>query len=238
MEFIRNNWMTIVVVVYLVGMVLYGHDRGFLRTSVTAAATLITLLAARYGTPYVTSFLRTKTGLFGILEKNILEKTGITGAENLQGPVEQRLAIESANLPQALKEALVENNNSEVYRMLGVDTFARYVSGYLVNCLVSIVVFLLIFIVVFILLRILVAALDIIEKIPVLAGLNQIAGALLGGIMALVFLWIAMLFIAAFSGTGWGSFLSQEILKSPVAAFIYNHNALGLLVLIVMSTIL
>ncbi|MBP3215563.1 MAG: CvpA family protein [Clostridium sp.] len=230
--------MTVAVVVYLVAMVLYGHYRGFLRTSVTAAATVITLACARYGTPVIVSFLRTKTGIPALLEKNILEKIGMTGAEQLTGPAEQRMAIEAANLPEAIKKALVENNNSEIYRMLGVDTFARYVSGYVANCMLGIIVFLLIFLAVFLLLRFLVIALDIIERIPVLAGLNQIAGAVLGGVMALVFLWVAMLMVTACGGTAAGAFLLAEIARSPVASFIYQHNALGLLALMVVKIVL
>ena len=238
MDYIRNNWMTVGVIIYLAAMVLYGHYRGFLRTSVTAAATLVTICAARYGTPVVTGFLRRNTGLFGLLEKNILEKIGMTQTEQLTGPAEQRMAIEATSLPDALKEALVENNNSEIYRMLGVDSFAKYVSGYLANCLMSIIVFLVIFIAVFLLLRFIVIALDIIEKIPVLAGLNQIAGAVLGGVMALVFLWVAMLVVTAFSGSETGAMLAAEIQRSPVASYIYDHNALGLIMLMVMRTIM
>ena len=122
--------------------------------------------------------------------------------------------------------------------MLGVDTFARYVSGYVANCMLGIIVFLLIFLAVFLLLRFLVIALDIIERIPVLAGLNQIAGAVLGGVMALVFLWVAMLVVTACGGTAAGAFLLAEIARSPVASFIYRHNALGLLALMVVKTVL
>lgn len=62
-----------------------------------------------------------------------------TGIDDLQEeqedmPAFQRIAIEKLNLPQSMKDALIENNNSEVYQLLGVDHFIEYVSTYLAAC--------------------------------------------------------------------------------------------------------
>ena len=44
-------------------------------------------------------------------------------------------------LPERLKDALLENNNSEVYEALGVSSFTHYVSRYLANSLINIISF-------------------------------------------------------------------------------------------------
>ena len=47
MEFFQENWLPVLVAIYLLGMVLYGHYRGFIRLVVSCTAMIITLLAVR-----------------------------------------------------------------------------------------------------------------------------------------------------------------------------------------------
>lgn len=55
------------------------------------------------------------------------------------------MAIEELKLPQSVKDVLLENNNSEFYRLLGVDQFGEYIStclsDMLINTLGSVLVF-------------------------------------------------------------------------------------------------
>ena len=37
-EFLQNHWVSILVASYLIGMMLYGHHRGFLHLSISMAA--------------------------------------------------------------------------------------------------------------------------------------------------------------------------------------------------------
>ena len=63
-----------------------------------------------------------------------LESAGITedDIKNLIGKIdltrEQQIsAIENANIPQLFRDLLLENNNAEIYKNLGVSTFGEYV---------------------------------------------------------------------------------------------------------------
>ena len=58
---IGEQWLPIAVGVFLVSMMLYGHYRGFLRQCVSVGALIITIMAVRYATPYVTGFLQENT---------------------------------------------------------------------------------------------------------------------------------------------------------------------------------
>ena len=44
MEFFRENWLQIIVGLYLLGMVLYGHYRGLIRLAVSMLALVVTLV--------------------------------------------------------------------------------------------------------------------------------------------------------------------------------------------------
>ena len=56
-----GHWLEILAAVYLVGMVLYGHYRGFIRLCVSALALVISLVTVRVALPYVTEWLKNDT---------------------------------------------------------------------------------------------------------------------------------------------------------------------------------
>ena len=134
-----EHWLPIAVGVFLVSMMLYGHYRGFLRQCVSIGALVITILAVRFATPYVTSFLKENTQVRQAVAEMMVKASGLEEyqAEQQDTPAFQRIAIENLKLPQSMKDALIENNNSEVYNLLGVDHFIEYVSAYLAGILIN-----------------------------------------------------------------------------------------------------
>ena len=139
----------------------------------------------------------------GNISKSELSKYGISGsvldgllggqqaaAEAIEGteiPREMQMeAIQNADLPDVFKNLLTVNNNSEIYKQLGVETFAQYVGGFMAKLFIDIVSFLCTFLLVTIILRAIVFALDIVADLPGIGAVNHLAGALLGVAGALV----------------------------------------------------
>lgn len=268
-----QHWLEILIGAYLLGMVLYGHYKGFIRLAVSAMALLITLITVRVAMPYVTGWLKTETPVYQMVQNGLEKAVGLD--ELLQGPGQgpdampeeeipegpgadtsitdgtpeefereegkpafERMIIEALNLPDQLKRALIENNNGEVYRTLGVELFRDYIGSYLTNMIIQIVVFLLLFLMVFILLHILVVGLDLVARLPILSGMNKIAGALLGGAEGLFFIWIACLIFTVLSGTEVGILIMKQIDGSPWLSFLYHNNLLAKLALGVIQLVL
>ena len=219
-------------------MVLYGHYRGFIKLAVSAVALILTLAVVHTVSPHVTDAIKNNTAISTAFENSMQEAAGLNGTEGAEEPAAQRLAIEGMDFPEQIKAALLENNNSEVYELLGVNTFTQYVSRYLANSIINIIAFLLVFVVVFAAIRIITVWLDLVARLPVLSGTNKIAGALLGGAEGLLFVWIVCLFITAFSGTDIGRSLIHQIEDSSWLSFIYNHNLLGTFVMNVVNSLL
>lgn len=237
----KENWLSIVVGIYLTGMILHGHYRGFIRLAVSAAALVITLAAVHTAAPAVSDFMKGNETIRGAFEISMQKAAGLEEREEAEEPEEpsaQRLAIEQMDFPEQLKTALLENNNSEVYKILGVETFTQYVSAYLSNAIINIIAFLFVFVVVFAGLRILTVCLDLVARLPILSGTNQIAGAVLGGAEGLLFVWILFLFITALSATEIGRSLLHQIENSAWLSFLYNHNLLSKIVMNVVRTLL
>ncbi len=149
-------------------------------------------------------------------------------AESTELPAAQRIAIENLNLPQSVKETLLENNNSEFYHMLGVDQFAEYVSTYLADILINAVSSIILFAAVYILIHLLVRWLDLIARLPILYGLNHIAGAVLGLLQGLLLLWIGCFLVGVFAATPLGMTLEEQINASAWLRFLYRYNLINI----------
>ena len=80
--------------------------------------------------------------------------------------------------------------------------------------------------------------LDLIAKLPILSGLNQIAGAVLGAAEALVFIWIACLVFTALSGTALGRGVLAQVEASVWLSWLYDHNMLTLMIFGILQSVL
>ena len=125
MEFFQENWLPVLVAIYLLGMVLYGHYRGFIRLVVSCTAMIITLLAVRLALPYVTDYAMKNTTIRETIGNTILQAVGADGKETHPMPDEQRMIIENLKLPDSVKEALLSNNNSRGFCRLYRRVFIR-----------------------------------------------------------------------------------------------------------------
>lgn len=228
-----NNWVEIVVAVYLLGMILYGHYKGFIRLAVSMAALIVTLIIVHVAMPKVTVFIKENTPVYSwIVEhtKNTME-SAIGIEDDIQMPAKQRQAIENLPLPQDVKEMLLENNNSQMYEILGVNAFIEYIGNYLANMILNWVGYVIMFFAVYIFLRIVMKWLDIMAKLPVLSGMNQIAGAILGGVQGLFFLWLMSLLLTACASASWATAILRQVEASAWLSFLYDYNLLSKLAL-------
>ena len=234
---LSEHWLEIITAVYLVGMIIRGHQIGFIRLAVSAAALLFTIVTVKYTQPYVIDWLKYDTGIYETMKENLVESIGIDEILNEMGlqtsiqKADEWQIIEELPIPEQMKSLLIENNNMEVYKMMGVEFFRDYVGGYLADLILKAAVFLVLFLVVYIGLQILMVWLDLIARLPILSGINKLAGGILGGIQAMIFIWIACLILTMFSGTELGGIALSQVYRSPWLSWIYDHNLLSYLVL-------
>ena len=182
MEMIMENWLSVGTAVFLIGMMLYGHYRGFIRQAVAIGVLVAAIIITNLLMPQVKAALQQNTQARDAI-KNILITSVISGDmdDTVQNePSGQRSYIEDMDLPDQLKNNLLTNNNSEVYEILGVDRFADYIGAYLSNMILSGLAYIVVFLAVFLAIHLIMRWLDLIAKLPILSGLNQIAGAGLG----------------------------------------------------------
>ncbi len=241
MEFITEHWLSLGVAVYLLAMVLYGHYRGFLRTAVTFAALVLSVVTVRIAMPYVTSFLKENTGIHQMIQETVIRSAW--GEEDTSGelgkmPSQQRQIIEGLKLPQQFKDALIENNNHEIYEALGVSSFFDYIGNYLADMVLNLIGTVILFLAVFVILRLLIRWLDLLARLPILYGMNQIAGAILGAVQGLTYLWIACLVVSVCSETFWARMVLKQVNGSLWLKFLYENNLLSWLFFSILKSLI
>ena len=178
----------------------------------------------------------------GSISSEDLAKYGISSdvldglSDNKRGSIEDAIneaeiprdvqvaAIEKADLPDVFKNLLSVNNNSEIYKELGVDTFAQYVGNYLARLIINIVAFLCTFVLITIVLRAIVFALDIVSNLPVLGFINRLAGGAIGVIGALVIVWTVFVVITLLYTTSFGKEMYRMIQSDAILKTIYEYN--------------
>ncbi|MGN0405367.1 MAG: CvpA family protein [Bariatricus sp.] len=160
----------------------------------------------------------------GILEGHTQEKAAeiLNDAEIPRQT--QIAAIEAADIPDVFKELLLSNNNSEVYRALGANTFMEYISKYFAKLIIDIVSFLGTFLVVTIIVRAIVFALDFVTELPVLGILNRLAGMLVGGSVSLIIVGFIFVVITLLYTTEIGKVLMGMIREDEFLTLLYEHN--------------
>lgn len=219
-----------IVAFFIVGMVLYGHYKGFIRLAVSVAAIFITLAVVRLTAPGVADWLKNETPVYENIRADLSDTLGLGGDQSrfLEDPdgLRQENFIETLDLPIQIKKLLNAQNNKETYRRLGVELFGDYIASFLAETILNIAVFVGLFFLVRLLLYIGMIWLDLLAKLPILSGLNQIAGAILGGLEGLIFLWLAALIVTALSGTPAGAAVLREVAASSWLSWLYEHNFL------------
>ena len=136
----------------------------------------------------------------------------------------QIAAIENADMPQIFKDLLRENNNSEMYKSLGVDTFAQYVGKFMAKIVIHIVAFLVTFLLVTIILRAVIFALDFVADLPGIGFVNRLAGGMIGCIGAAIVVWVMFVVITLLYTTSVGKNLYDTIQSQPYLYALYEYN--------------
>ena len=74
-----GHWLEILAAIYLVGMVLYGHYRGFIRLCVSALALVISLVTVRVALPSVTEWLKNDRPVYESIRQGMADAVGLDG---------------------------------------------------------------------------------------------------------------------------------------------------------------
>lgn len=218
------NLVDIIVIMILFINGLGGYKRGFIITVFRLTTLIITVLLTYKLYPAISAFIRNSTGLYETL------KNSISGSINLDGVTNQLLAsqgtehINTLQLPNFIKDSLIENNNYEIYDILKVDNLKDYIAGYLANICINVIAAIGVFILIFIVLKIVESVLDMITRLPILKSINRMFGLGLGLCIGCIMIWVLCTCVTFFYANPKFDNISQLIETSKIAKRFYYNN--------------
>lgn len=194
------TWLGVAILIFLAVSCYIGYKRGFVKEVVSTFFLLLTMGIVWLINPYVNDFIKENTPVYTKIQENCREFIGMETEESeTMDKTAQENLIENLPLPEFLKEDVQENNTLSIYNYLSVNTFTDYVAKYLACTVVNGISFMVSFFLATTLVRIATYALDILSKLPVINGANKTAGAVLGIIKGILFVWIAFLILTVLS---------------------------------------
>ena len=82
-QIILGHWLEIAIALYLLGMILYGHYKGFIRLSVSALAMVITFTTIHLAMPHITSWVKNETLIYEQIRGGVEKAAGLAfGPDN------------------------------------------------------------------------------------------------------------------------------------------------------------
>ena len=219
-----NELLLVVIAIFAI-CVLIGINKGLIKIVASLFATLIILALVTFATPYVSNILMEKTSLEESIREKCAEKLDL-GSVDTTIREAQIAVIERSELPEIFKDLLLANNNTEVYESLGVDSFVDYVGAYFTKVICDIIAFLVTFVLVTIVVRVALYILGIIGDLPVIGGLNRLAGGLIGLGSGLIAVWVLFLAITVFYDMAISELFLKNVSENEFLTFLYDNNIL------------
>lgn len=218
------NWLLLAVLAILLVNALIGMKAGFIKTAFSLLSMIVAVILTVWLSPVVNNVMKGNEKFYNTISSKV--EAMLPFAEEEADANEQISLIEGLHLPQSIKDSLIENNNTEVYKELAIGSFKDYVSSYLTGVIINALSFIATFVVILILLWVICIALDIVSKLPLLNQVNKTAGLVAGLVHGLVVVWIFFILLTVFGSTGFGQKAMEMIGESEILSIIYNNNFL------------
>lgn len=243
------NWLLYGTIGILAIGIIAGYIKGALRIAVSLIAAVASWILVLVFTPYAANAIiqytpaddwieqRIESTLMTNMTDALEEQAGIAAgtdidlsalAEQLSGAEisrqEQAQIIENSDVPEIFKDYLQENNNKEIYSMIGADSFADYIAKGITRLIIQILTAVVLFFIISVVLKIIIYILDVVSWLPIIGGINRVAGAVLGLAMALIFIWIVFLVFTLLYTTPAGEEIFAQINGNAFLRFLYQNN--------------
>lgn len=207
---------------------LIALSRGLIKTIFSFFSLIIAVLLAYTLYPKISSILFKYTSLYKSLIGKIIKELNLKLlAQNTVSPHDQIDMIKKLKIPNFIKISLVENNNSEVYKVLKATGIEEYIGGAVATIVINALAFLLVFILSILIVKIISHSLDIVSKLPVIHQLNKIGGFFVGFVQGIIIVWIVCIALTVFISFKPNENLFALIESSLIIKIFYNSKAIS-----------
>lgn len=248
------NWLLLLVILIIAWNVVRGYTRGFIRIVYSLVAWLLVGMLALAVTPYVADYIKENTSIQkdikdnaynkikeGIAEENnSLEEKEENGVQKENEESEDRYSeyykeIEKLGMPipdSILKEVFGKDNLADgIMEETGLyDLLSEKISEVAVDGIafgLSAIALGLIFLILY-------QVLAIVEKLPVINGINKSVGIIFGLIQGMFIVWIIFAIVAMSCTSKYGIIMISYIYENPLLQTIYENNLVLTLIMAIL----
>ncbi len=228
------NKLFAAVAALFVIFIFVGWHKGFLRIIISFAGTIVIIIAVAIMSPKLSRYVVENTGIYERTQEKVtevfIEKLTPSDEEDETTVSEDEGTgssyLKGLDLPDILKNDLIEKTASEMYQALVAVVIKDYISVYLAKLIINAGSFVAMYAALSLAMWVVVKSSDIIAKIPVIKGFNKILGALTGAAQALIIVWIFFFVVIMFMGNEAGSRLLKDVQASVFLRYLFNNNYL------------
>lgn len=230
------NWLLIIVILVLAGNIVWGFSKGFLRVIYSMLAWIAILVFVTWATPYVANVLTEKTNIDNRIESNLDEKLHelVIGDTNGQkedrepdtqnpGQGKKNYRDLQMKLPDAVTNKLFNTNKIADQILEGSGAY-DVVAGRATDLVMRVISFVLVLLIAVISFHLLSVVLKVVEKLPLIGGINRLLGLFAGLVKGILIIWLAFAIIAMAGTTDIGIALISYIYESPLLIWVYENN--------------
>lgn len=199
----------IAAILMLIVSGIIGMKKGFVRTLLHSASFFAAIIVCFcFANPITSGILRSDIG--ASITKSICDL--------ILKPVKEapQIILQDLNLPEFLIKGISESQP--------VIDIAEALSVNIANTLISVVVFVLLFFVTKLILKLLDKALGLVTRLPILKQVNSFLGGFMGIISGVLWIYVILTVIAAFSFVPEMKTITEFILQSEILSFLYENN--------------
>ena len=222
--------MDLIVILIIAVPAIIGYRKGFIYACIGFLPVVVSFFGVKIISPVCSKFLR-KTALFDFFKENVYEGLNLGSLLGEKTEQSQTVLIDQMNIPDFLKSALLENNNSVVHSLFQTEKLQDYIASYFANICLNIISIVFVAVVLYIIMKLFLGALNIVSKLPIISTVNRICGLAIGGAKGIFVVWFVGIILMFFYYNE--AFQQFFILleKSHVTMFLYHHNLLLMMVL-------
>lgn len=221
------NWLVIIVLIIIIFAMIRGFNRGFLRVLYSLVAIILLIGLIGYATPHVNNFLKENTQIHSLVANRWEERVENSANAAVESAAEgQKEAMDAAGiqLPQMLENYVFGDGVQGAQGILSDTGVYQQAGEHMADVIVGILSFLLALILAVIIVWIIGKATDVVNKIPVIKGINRFLGIFAGALQGFILVWLLFMIVALISGTTIGRILVSCINDSRFLYILYEHN--------------
>lgn len=211
------NTLTIVVIAIIAVFGFIGHARGFIKMVLSVLSLILTLYVATLISPYISTWLQ-QTNLYNSVYEGTYTYVNDVLRQSAVGDIQS--AMNELQLPENIQHYVLAGEGV----LMDKVGIAQVIAERLTAMVFDVLVFLVTFLGAMIIIKLLFAAANLMSHLPIIHGVNKIAGLVIGILEGLVVVWVFFIVISLTNGSEFAYNMYTQINDSAFLTFLYNKN--------------